>query len=272
MKCLMAWRIALMLCLLACGCCRQEDPAVREARDRIREFQDSLKVWMPSVRLRDNVAGTIGGWIACVSNASQRTELAIELSEMLLSVDLTNQPYRAVSPVFGRCKPRDDAITFFYRDYARAVGWIMKQNGCSPGSTMEFFLKALQKYKEACFSVPMGRRQLPGESREDCQARCDCARAGYSEYAQTMSEIRRFVLPRLSEYLPEELHDEFRRRIEPFFDFPSMDDFCEKMHLGSKCPFPAPRTGSNATTEAKTIPEAEVKVEFPESTIKGSNQ
>ena len=232
-------RLAVTAGLVLPGCSRQEDAAVVEARRRIHEFRDSLTVWNPTVRLRDGVAATLGGWVSSVSNTSLRTELALELSKILLSVDLTNQPYRAVSPKTLYPRPREDALSYYYRDYVRAVFAVMRDNGCSPESIMEFSFAALQKYKAACFSVPLTHHQLNGESREECQARICCAMAAQSSYAMTMTEIRKLVLPYLSNYLPEELHDEFRRRIKPFFDFPSRAEFYEMMHPGYKYPYPS---------------------------------
>ena len=231
---------ALTASLLLRGCSHREDAAVAEARKRMHEFQASLTVWNPTVRLRDGSSGTIGGWIACVSNASIRAELALELSDVLLSVDLTNQPYLVVSPEGWRLRPHENALDYYYRDYVRAAITIMRDNGCSTESTMEFFFQALQKYKAACFSVPLAHHQLKGESREERQARVCCAIAGQSSYAMTMTEVSKLVLPYLSNYLPEELHDEFRRRINPFFDFPSMEEFYEMMHPGYKYAPPLP--------------------------------
>ena len=96
---------------MLCGCNHQEDVNMVEARMRIREFRDSLTVWCPTVRLsRDNIAGTIGGWISSVSNANGRAELVSELSDILLSADITNQPYFVGTPEGCRFQPKNDAI------------------------------------------------------------------------------------------------------------------------------------------------------------------
>ena len=254
-------RLALTASLLLYGCGRQEDAALIETRRRIHEFRDSLTVWNPTVRLRDGVAATLGGWVSSVSNTSIRTELALELSEILLSVNLTNQPYRAVSPKTLYPRPREDALSYYYRDYVRAVFAIMRDHGCSPESIMEFCFAALQKYKAACFSVPLTHHQLKGENREERQARICCAIAGQGSYAMTMTEIRKLVLPYLSNYLPEELHDEFRRRIKPFFDFPSKEEFYEMMHPGYKYPYPHSQKPSENKQE-KTGSDVVVEVDI----------
>ena len=70
------------------------------------------------------------------------------------------------------------------------------------------------------------------ESLEICSARRDCARGAYFSYAGTMNLIRRSLLPNRRPILyvpPPELQDEFKRRIEPVFDFPSKDEFLRMM-------------------------------------------
>ena len=226
--------LILGACLLLSGCNQQEDASVIEARRRLREFQGSLKVWNPTVRLRDGIAGTIGGWIACVSNASLRIELARELSDVILSVDLTNQPYRVLSANgngYGY-SPRERAV-IFYPEFVNATCWVMKDNGCSPRLVMEFLLQALQKYKDATFGIPLDFWPLPGESLDICSVRRNCARGAYEYYVQTMNLIRRSLLPNQHPIVyvpPIELQDEFKHRIEPFFNFPSKDEFLRMMY------------------------------------------
>ena len=261
MKCTWIARLALTLGLFLQGCGQREDAAVVEAYRRIHEFHDSLTVWCPTVRLsRDNIAGTIGGWISSVSNANRRAELALELSNILLSVDITNQPYCVLSSDGCRFQPKNDVVSF-YGYYIDATCRIMRANGCSPEVTMEFFFKALQKYKAACFGISLTRHRLQGESHEDCHARRCCAMSGQYGYEQEMFRISRFVLPRLSDYLPEELHEEFRRRIKPFFDFPSRSEFYELMHPGYKYPLPSsskPPAKKEAPTNVEDVVEVDI--------------
>ena len=260
MKCMSIVLLTLYASLLLHGCRHHEDTNVVEARRRLREFQTSLKVWNPTVRLRDGIGGTIGGWISCVSNASHRTELAQELADILLSVNLTNQPYLVVSPEGWRLRPRENAVVF-YKDYAYPVCLIMRDNGCPPESVMEFFFAALLKYKTACFSIPLEFRQMKGESREVFPVRINCAMLGQDSYARTMTEIRKIVLPYLSNYRPPELHYEFRRRIKPFFDFPSKEEFYEIIHPGVKylCPSPESPDSKAPTTNN---PEEDIEVDI----------
>ena len=206
-----------------------------------------------------------------MSNASLRAKLSHELSQIVLSVDLTNQPFRAVGAAAKRSFPRE-WVTGDYPRYIAAVCWIMKKNGCPPELEMDFFFKALQKFRDACFSVPLAFWPLPGESRELCSARTTAARHLYGEYKNIMSYIRRFVLPELSKYLPPELHDEFKRRIEPFFDYPGKEEFDRMMHPRPKS-LPA-STENPSMTDSKTKDDADidVDVELPEDAAKESKQ
>lgn len=223
--------------LFACGCQQQEkempDVAVNVARAKFRHIKTSLNNGKTGVTNFFYVATEIAGVISAVSNADRRAELALELSQMLLAVDLKNQPYLSPRTNGVAFMQRERAAIVFY-DYIFPVLGAMKDCGSSPNDRMEFFFNAILKYKDACFSVPVGWRRLPGESRETCSHRNNTAYTLWGDYQQRMSEIRRFMLPRLSVYLPPEFHDEFKRRIEPFFDFPSKEEFNKLMHPGSK--------------------------------------
>ena len=264
-------KLVVAALLLIAGCRRHDDVAYDETLERFCEVRNDLNAGGFGVGSLNEAGIIMNGWISCVSNASLRTKLSLELAKIILSVDLTNQPYRAAGAVVKRRFPRE-CITRDYPRYINAVCWIMKKNGCPPDFEMDFFLAALQKFRDSCFSVPIAFGTLSGESLELCSARTTAARHLYGEYDYVMSYIRRFVLPELSKYLPPELHDDFNRRIEPFFDYPSKEEFYEKMHPGSKYPLSAPKTTSNATAEAKTMPEVEVEVDFPENTMKEPNQ
>ena len=58
---------------------------------------------------------------------------------------------------------------------------------------------------------------------------------------------------------PTELHDEFRKRIEPFFHYPSTAEFYEMMHPGYKCPCQSVADFAKAATE-----QPDVEVEIPD--------
>jgi len=233
-KCLI-WFPLMVGCLFAGGCRQQEqyDAAKERVRTKIRQLHVSINNGCMGMTNLNAIGGVINSWISSVSNASHRTELARELSDVILSVDLTNQPYKAFSTNgtgYG-CLPRD-LVTTSYPEFINATCWVMKDNGCSPRSTMEFLLQALQKYKDASFGIPLDFWPLPDESLEICSARRDCARGAYFSYAGTMNLIRRSLLPNRRPILyvpPPELQDEFKRRIEPFFDFPSKDEFLRMM-------------------------------------------
>ena len=232
---------AFACCLILCGCRPREepDPQVEEAVSRIAHLRDSLNVGRPFVSEMYDAKSKIGGWINAVSNVTLRTELAVELSETLLSVELTNQPYLAISADGGGHEQRLSAVDS-YCDCALAAFWLMNENGCSPGKAMDFFFMALQKYKEACFSVPLEWKPLPGEDQRMCDARYDTARKSYDSYEVHMEFIRRFVLPKLPDCWPLQMQDAFRGRIEPFFDFPSKDEFLRMMQPRYKYAPPLP--------------------------------
>jgi len=227
-------------CLLACGCQRQnnaESVAVEAVRVKFRHVQDCLGKGRTGVDSIHALGSQICGWMACVSNATLRAELAMEFSEMVLAVDLKGIPYFSASDD-GRRLQREFA-TYFFLDYVKALRLAMTESGCQPDVVMDFYFRAMHKFKDACFSIPYKFKMLPGENTDQFSARVDAAIKLQGLYEQTMSEVRRFMLPRLSEYFPPELHDEFRKRIEPFFDFPSRKEFYEMMHPGYKYPLPS---------------------------------
>ena len=264
-------RLLLFALLPLTGCRRHDEAACANVRERLREVCNNLNLGEPGIRPFREIGSRIDEWFSSVSNASLRAGLSLELSEMLLAVNLTNQPYRAVRQNATRSFPRLD-VTASYPRYINVVCWIMKKNGCPPDFKMDFFFKALQKFRDACFSVPLAFDLLPGEDLELNSVRTTTARHLYSDYDYVMSYIRRFVLPELSKHLPPELHDEFKRRIEPFFDYPSKEEFDEMMHPRPKS-LPA-STENHSVTDSKTKDDADidVDVELPEDAAKESKQ
>ena len=224
------WLVLTVGCGLAfCGCWNhtQDDVVVESVRTRFAKIQESMSNGCVGMTNLFMIGREIDSWISCVSNASRRTELAMELSNIVLSVDLTNQPYVAFFPNGTRYFMRENATTS-YSEIIDATCWVMKNNKCSSRLVMEFLLLALQKYKDASFSIPLDFWPLPDESREVCSARRNCAGGAYSFYSATMKRIRRSLLPNRHPIFyvpPPEFHDEFKRRIEPFFDYPSKEEF-----------------------------------------------
>lgn len=229
-----------------CGCRQQKerDIAVECARARFRQLYESMNNGCVGITNLSAIGGQINNWISVVSNASRRTELAYELSDIVLSVDLTNQPYTAVFPNGTRYSPRDSS-TIFYPEFINATCWIMEDYGCSPRTVFEFFFQALKKYKDASFSIPLGLKPMPGESHETSSARYTCARGAYTFYAETMDQIRRSLLsnrPSIFYVPPPELQDEFIRRLKPFYDIPDKEEFYNYLLPGikRKTPLPVP--------------------------------
>lgn len=262
MKSILACHLIIGVCLVLCGCHRQEveDPAVEAARTRFRQIRDGLYEGQSGVSKLFALDWQICGWVEGVSNAQQRADLVIELSKIILSIDLEGMPYLFEYGNGFRRQKREFAACFFV-DYMKALFQAMGRCGCRPEDTMEFFFKAMQKFRDAWTSIPYYSGKLPGESMEQCNARCDAARKLQGLYEQTISEIRRFVLPRLSDYLPEELHDEFRRRIKPFFDFPSKEEFYEMMYPGCKYPWPSLQKSSEQKQDT-TKPDDAIEVDI----------
>ena len=246
MKCVI-WFFLVVGCLFAVGCRQQEqrDAAEESVRTKLRQLHESMNNGCVGITKISAIGGVINDWISSVSNASHRTGLAIELSDAILSVDLTNQPYKAffTNGTGYAYSPRDGATTF-YPEFVNATCWIMKEHGCSSRAVMEFFFKALRKYRDASFGIPLGIKRLPGETHEIASARYNCARGAYAFYVETMSQIRRPLLPDRPPIFyvpPPELQDEFKRRLEPFFEFPSKDEFYNYLLPGIKRPPPDPK-------------------------------
>ena len=243
------------------------DNAAEAAREKFRQLEFSLNNGEPAVTNKSYINKAINSWIACVSNINQRTELAHELAEAILSVNLTNQPYLVVRPD-GRCHHQRGNALILYQEYIYYACWIMNENGCSPRSVMEFFFKALKKYKEACFSIPLALQQLPGESKDVCTARCSCAGAGYRFYAQFLKDIRMLMETRNRKYLclpnlrSPELEEEFTLRLKIFYKYPTEEEFKElQLHPDAHLKPP----------KLKDDPEVEVTVEFPGEETNGGS-
>ena len=247
--------------LLACGCWQQGQHDISEegVRTRFRQLQESLNNGCVGIPRLSALGNEINGWISCVPNSKQRTKLALQLSDIILSVDLTNQPYRAsfTNGTEYTYSPRERA-TVLYPEIVNATCWVMRDHGCSSRTIMEFFFKALRKYRDASFSIPLGIKPLPGESHEISSARYNCARGAYACYLEVTRRIRRsLALDRAPIFYvpPLELHDEFKCRLEPFFEFPSKEEFYNYLLPGIKRTglSPTPSTTKSADTKNEDI-------------------
>ena len=197
-----------------CGCMQREDVDPVSAR---------VKASIQDICHRLNSGGTgigsgvefekINALFECVSNSQRRIELANAYATNILSVDLVGQEYRQ----------RENA-TRLYFDYVEHCFWVLKNNGVSPLQAVDFFFSALTRYREACLGVPLVSPSAE-ESREEFRYRRACAESLFADYVQSMSEIKRFWIPKLNSKIPTELHDDFCRRIEPFLTLPSKQEF-----------------------------------------------
>lgn len=262
MKSMFARHLAFGVCILLCGCHRQEveDPAVAAVRVKFRHIQEGLRTGNSVASNAFSLDQHICEWIACVSNTSQRVALVTELSEMILAVDLKKIPYLSDGESGGRYLQREFA-SYLYLDYVKALLRVMRRCGGRSKDAMEFYFRAMQKFKDAWLSIPYESKKLPGESLEQYSARCGVAWKTQGLYEQEMSEIRHIVLPRLSSYLPPELHGEFKQRIKPFFDFPRKEEYYEMMHPGEKYPYSTIKS-SDSKTSVTNNPEEDIEVDI----------
>ena len=205
--------IFIVFCVF-CGCAQREESD--SASERVNAtIQDVCH------RLNAGGAGLGSGvefekintMFECVSNSQRRIELANAYAANILSVDLVGQEYRQ----------RENAARLYF-DYVEHCFWVLKKHGVSPLQTIEFFFSGLTKYREACLGVSLASRGTK-ESQDVFRCRRSCAGSLFADYAQSMSEIKRFWIRRLDSRLPTELHAEFLRRVEPFLTVPSKQVF-----------------------------------------------
>lgn len=178
-------------------------PVVMAVKDRIRmmssEVDDGLHAfgsWREITEFNDLIHG--------VHDLDCRRRLVEEYGQTLLSIELARPPYR-----------RWENATFGYFQHMEQVVRLMCECDCPPRRQLDFFFSGLSKFRDACLSVPNDSK-IQGESSKERMWRHDCAHKLPLEYAQRLSEIRRFWLPRLDKRFPVECHDEFKRRIAPF--------------------------------------------------------
>jgi len=148
-----------------------------------------------------------------ISNTKLRKELADMFAATVLGFDFSKLTYQK----------REDSARYYF-DHLSSLLEVMRSAGCPPEQMLDAFFSGMAKFREACLGVPLAAK-ASHESLVDYSWRTDCARKLYGEYAQRMSEIQRFWLPRLSAYLPDESHQEFRRLIKPFLEFPTEQEF-----------------------------------------------
>lgn len=203
------------LCVLVFGCSdhKESDLIVDDVKEKISHAMRDLTEGRPGPGLHDarqRLSVLIGG----VSNDSQRVALANMYATELLKVDLTTLPHRY----------RADAAHYYFDRLEDAVRILKESGGVSSGRLMDVLFNGMAMFRETCLGVPLSGR-ASDEDRTNFGWRYECAIKLYDEYAQRMSEIRRFWLQQPDLRLPDDVHEEFRSRIKPFLDFPSAAEF-----------------------------------------------
>jgi len=137
-----------------------------------------------------------------ISNRTYRAAAACSYAQMLKDADLGALPYhkrgKAVM-LYGR------HVLFSFR--------VMIKNGVDPEEAMELFFACMEKYRAVCSSVSAGGEMTANERPDECTIRKECIREMKESYSYTVSIIRRFWLPSLSDYLPPEHHEVFKNRV-----------------------------------------------------------
>lgn len=206
MSCVFKASFAAVYFALCCGCGAEQSADVvvsAKFKNEVQMIKDSLTIEGARYPYNEVVA-RMTDLIAGASNQVYRAQAACSYAEMLKEVDLVSLPYRR----------RETAVIMFGGHVFFAFRFMIK-NGVEPKEAMTLFFDCLEKYRSACMSVSDSEKAA-NESRDDYMARRDCARVLKDDCKQRLSVIRRFWLPRLSDYLPVEHHDEFRKRFEAF--------------------------------------------------------
>jgi len=192
------------LVYLCSGC----DSSVSADRAAILRLSDEIQLIRESLTKNDikyphhELVARINERMSGISNKNNRAEGAYSYAQMLKNADIATLPYRrrsAAASLYGR------HICFSFR--------LMMMNGVDPQDAMSVFFDCLFRYREACFSISAAARN-PNERLDEYAQRQECARGMSDAYGYTVSVIKRFWLPNLSEYLPNVYHEEFRRRFE----------------------------------------------------------
>lgn len=209
----MLFRMIFFSLLLAmCGGCRKEtatdDAALAKFAGEVQLIRDSLIKEKNNYRYY-KVVDRVNEAMAAISNVTVRSSAARSYAEMLAEVDLTALPYR---------QRVTSAIMF--GGHAYFAFQVMLKNGVNCKDAMELFFACLAKYQDACTSIPTAAREKD-ENMDSFILRKDCARVLMDDYQRRMSILKRFWLPHLSDYVPAEYHEEFKRRADPLFKYPA---------------------------------------------------
>lgn len=216
--------LGTVLCA-GCGGTRQEESVPSYVDEHVAAIKRTLTCAGNGINLQTASENTMNMFCS-LSNSVQRIRAIPIYSDMLLAVDLMEQPYCVrewSTGQYGSC------ICHCYR--------IMGKCGVDPAESMEWFFACLAKFKCLCLSVPDAER-LPGETMAEARLRRHCLHLFRSDYEHHISIIRRFWIPRLSQYLPEKYHAEFVRRLNSLTCEGLKENVAGELHGGLRSPTP----------------------------------
>lgn len=209
--------LVLGVVCMCCGCTEKSVPAFSDTRaqaahNKILQIRKELAEGRWECGRRDD-RWSLSALVSEVTDVNVRVELARMYASTVLGVDFVKMT----------CQQKEESVRCYF-DHVTSLIRIMRLAALSPKIIIEVYFKGMEKFRVACLDVSLAAKSKD-ESPIDYRWRRDCALKLYGEYAQRISEIKRFWLPRLEDYLPDEVHDEFRSRIEPFFEFPTLQEF-----------------------------------------------
>jgi len=140
-----------------------------------------------------------------ISDGEARKAAAEAFGRMILSVDLQSLPL-----------PFREVATSKYALYVCQCFKIMRRCGLPTRDAMEFFFHGLAKYRASCEDPSLAKPPQEGEDPDAARDRRTSARVLKEDYAARMSIFEQVWMPNLSRYLPDEFHDEFRRRLKAY--------------------------------------------------------
>ena len=184
------------------GCDRQQRDATVPSyiAEHVETIRRTLKYEGNRIDLNKTAESTMNMFCS-ISNKLQRIRAVKTYSDMLLAIDLKDLP----------CQTREWATSQYGSSVCHCFR-IMRKCEVAPAESIDWFFTCLAKFKDLCQSISTVER-LPGETMSESRLRHHYLRLYRSDYEYLISILRRFWIPQLSLYLPEEYHSEFVRRL-----------------------------------------------------------
>lgn len=190
---------------IGCERLRQEARVPSYVEEHVMAIKRTLLCDVKGINLQVEAENTMNMFCS-ISNSAQRIRAIRVYSNMLRAIDLSNMPYHAREWATGQY---GSSVCHCFR--------IMRKCGVGPEESMDWFFSCLAKFKCLCLSIPNAEK-VPGESMSESRLRRHYLRLFRSDYEYLISILRRFWIPQLSLYLPEEYHAEFVRRLSLLAD------------------------------------------------------